>query len=315
MKLTIVIIFLLSLLGGGFRTITSINQYASSAATNYRNGQYAEAIAAYTYLLDDLEVDDNQLRLNLAHAYFKAGKLSEAVIAYQLLADNPSHRLRAISHLQLGCIATKQKKYKQALALFKQALIADPTNEEARYNFELLKKFLDQNPEKAAEAAEPDDFNPEEVPADSSLAPPSAKEEPQPKKKPDSAGDQEEEIEQPEPDKKGEEAKGGSSDRKNKQPPIEKEKEQATGKEEGDEEGLNLESQFDPLEEERKGGYEEASKLDQRAQTQRARLQKANISPDRAKILLEAMRNAELQYIQQLPKKSKKKPAKGMPDW
>ncbi|WP_439879781.1 aerotolerance protein [Pontibacter sp. MBLB2868] len=314
MKAAWLLVFLLSLLGGGFRTISSINKYTSEAAQAYKSQEYVEAIAAYEYLLNQLEVEDDQLRLNLAHSYYNAGQFSKALQEYRLLADNASHQLRSVAHLQLGNIATKQKKYKQALSLYKQALVASPGNEAARYNYELLKKYLDLHPETAEQPEQPL-TPPEQAPEDSVSTPPSAEEEPQAKNKPDSEGDKEEETEQPQPDKEGETGTGGTSNKKNEKPPQQQEKEQASGSEKGDTEGMNRESQFDPRQQERSGGYENASDNDARAQTRRTRLQQANISPDKAKLLLDAMRNAELQYIQQLPKKAGKKPDRSIPDW
>ncbi|WP_460880691.1 hypothetical protein [Pontibacter rugosus] len=123
------------------------------------------------------------------------------------MADHPTHHLRALSHLQIGNIYSKQKSYKRALSLYKQALVIEPTNEAARYNYELLKKYLELHPE----AVQPEEDLPvpdEETEAapDSIQAPPPAEEdlESQPKKNSDERGEQQEEIEQPEPDSKGE---------------------------------------------------------------------------------------------------------------
>ena len=314
MKVALLVILLVSILGGGLRTISEVNEYAATAARAYQKQQYQEAIVAYEYLLNDLEVNDDQIRLNLAHTFYKAGRLNEALQHYRLLADNPAEHLRSVVHLQLGNIATKQKKYKQALSLYKQALVADPANDPARYNFELLKKYLDLHPEKAEPPKEqlPE---PQQPQADSTALPPPAQEEPQARKKPDADGDQEEEIEQPQPDEKGTEGKSGTSPEQNEQPPQQQDKEQASGTKPGDTEGTNRNSQFDPNQQERSSNGENATEADVRAQTQRNRLQKAKISPERAKLLLDAMRNAEMQYIQQLPKKATKKPDRSKPDW
>ncbi|MDX5480220.1 MAG: tetratricopeptide repeat protein [Hymenobacteraceae bacterium] len=318
MKLTVIAILLISILGGGLRTISRINEYAREGAKAYAQQDYTTAISAYAYLLNDLEVQDDQLRLNLAHSYYQSGQLAEAQHEYRLLADHPTQRMRAIVHLQLGNIATKQRKYKQALSLYKQALIADPGSDAARYNYELLKKYLDLHPEKAEEAPKEQLPPPAPEQEDSVKAPqPEQEQEQQPKKKPDSEGDQEAEVDQPQPDAQGQQqAPGGSSpeQQKNEQAQA-REKEQASGKEKGDTEGLNREDQFDPTSSQRSGGYEPISDQDQRAQTQRARLQQVNLSPEKARILLDAMRNAELQYIQQLPKKATKKPDRSKPDW
>ncbi|MEJ8802169.1 tetratricopeptide repeat protein [Pontibacter sp. H249] len=315
MKSILLTIFLISILGGGFRSISEVNEYANKAALAYKQQQYQEALVAYEYLLNDLEVDDDQIRLNLAHTYYKSGRLAEALQHYRLLTDNPAEHLRSVVYLQLGNIATKQKKYKHALSLYKQALVIAPENEEARYNYELLKKYLVLYPEKKEQPQEQLQ-EPEQTETDSTQLPPPAQEQAEkPKQKPDPNGEQEEETEQPQPDANGQQGNGGTSPEQSEQTPEQKEKEQTTGSTPGDTEGLNKDSQFDPKQQERSNSNESIAESDIRAQTQRARLQKANISPERARLLLDAMRSAEMQYIQQLPKKATKQPDKTKPDW
>jgi tetratricopeptide (TPR) repeat protein len=322
MKPVLIFLFLLSSLSGGLNTISRINEYAQTAAIAYGRQEYIEAIAAYEYLLHDLEVQDDQLQLNLAHSYYQAGMLPEAQQTYHLLTDHPTLHLRAVAHLQLGNIATQQKKYKQALTLYKKALMAQPSNDAARYNYELVKKYLALHPELPEEEPEdnkpaPDDSRGE---PDSQTSPPPAQEnlEPQPKKSLDTNGNAEAETDTPQPDNNREqEQKGGgtnlNSGRKEEQ--GEQEREQASGSEAGDTEGQTPDGQFDEKEKQRSHSAEEVSDAEQRAQTRRTRLQQVNMSPEKARLLLDAMRNAERQYIQQLPKKSSKTPDKSKPDW
>lgn len=317
MKLLLFVFFLASLLSGGLNTISRLNEYAKTAATAYAQQDYVEAIAAYEYLLHDLEVQDDQLQLNLAHSYYQAGLLPQALAEYRLLADHPSLHLKAVAHLQLGNIATQQKKYRQALAFYKNALIAEPQNDAARYNYELLKKYLALHP-KAPESA-PEDKLP--APAENSaqpdsLTPPPPAEEaqdPQPKKNPDANGDTEEEIDQPQPDTSGKQSQNSGGDQDNL--PGDREKEQSSGSTPGDTEGMNKDAQDAAAQWSRSSSAEAISAEDQRAQTRRARLQQMNLSPEKARLLLDAMRNAELQYIQQLPKKSTKSPNRSKPNW
>lgn len=314
MRAIFFIILLIGIPGSGLRTISQVNEYAAKAAQAYQDKDYQEAIITYEYLLDKLETDDDQIRLNLAHAYYKAGRMKEALQQYRLLADNPASHMRSVVHLQLGNIHTKQKKYKQALLLYKQALVARPENEAARYNYELLKKYLELHPEKA-ELPEQELPEPEQPQEDSTAMPGPTQEEPQPKTKPDPEGEREEETEQPQPDEKGQQGTTGTSEKQNQQPPQKQDKEQAAGNQPGDTKGTNPDNTFDPNQQERVNGTENITEADIRAQTQRMRLQNANISPERARMLLDAMRNAEMQYIQQLPKKTSKKPDRSKPDW
>jgi hypothetical protein len=50
-------------------------------------------------------------------------------------------------------------------------------------------------------------------------------------------------------------------------------------------------------------------------QTLRARLQDADLSPEKATQLLEAIRQSELQYLQQVPRKPRKTQPDSRPDW
>ncbi|MCC9134977.1 aerotolerance protein [Pontibacter silvestris] len=321
MRLLLYILFLVSLLNGGLQTISRTNRFTKEAAAAYAQQDYIKSITAYDYLLNDLEVEDDQIRLNLAHSYYRAGMLTKAQEQYRLLADNPSRYLHSVVHLQLGNIATSQNKFKHATALYKQALESDPSNESARYNFELLKKYLQLHPEQAEDVGQdklPE--NQESNQEDSQQAPPPVKEnlEPQPKKKPDDKGTEQEEMDKPQSDPNGQNQKsGGSSLQVPDQDgqPVEQEREGAAGRNPGDTQGQNLNSTYDQQQQTRGSSREYLPEDEQRAQTQRTRLQQMNISPERAKLLLDAMRDAELQYIQQLPKKATRKPDKSKPDW
>ncbi|RAU82618.1 aerotolerance protein [Pontibacter arcticus] len=313
MKLLLYGILLISLFSGGLNTITKINQYAKQAAADYKRADYLSAITTYNYLLYDLEVEDDQLQLNLAHAYYRSGQMEKAQQEYQLLADHPSSHLRAVVHLQLGNIASTQHKYKYALALYKQALIVEPSNETARYNYELLKKYLELHPEKAQD--ETAQNQPEDDDQSDSLAgpPPAADElQPQPKKNPDDQGTEEEETDTPAADENGTDKQpGGTSE--NQQ--AEKEREEKSGRNPGDELGQNPDSNFDPNQPQKRAGAESITENDTQAQTQSNLRKQPKLSPDKAKLLLDAMRNVELQYLQQLPKKATKKPDPSLPDW
>ncbi|MER2997962.1 aerotolerance protein [Pontibacter populi] len=308
MKTLLAILLFLSIPVSGIQTISRINDYTVRAAKAYEKENYAEAITAYEYLLEDLEVKDDQLRLNLAHAYFKAGLWADAQNEYRLLADHSSAHIRSIVHLQLGNIASNGKKYAQALSLYRNALVANPENESARYNYELLKKYLELHPEKA----EQDQPEPDQQQFEDDQLPPAAEEnqEPQPKQNPDANGDQEEEIDAPQPDPAGQEQQKGGQSNQSRQ----KDKEEAAGNHPGETEGQQLNDQYDPNQKNPRGSNENAAAGDSRARTQSER-QQVKISAEKAKMLLNAMRDAELQYLQQLPKKAKSKKDNSKPDW
>ncbi len=305
MKQLLAILLFLGLPGAGVQTITRINDYTARANKAYQQENYAEAITAYNYLLNDLEVKDDKLRLNLAHTYYKASMLAEAKEQYHLLADHKSAPIRAIVHMQLGNIAGQNKKYTQALSLFRQALIDNPENETARYNYELVKKYLALHPEKAEETKTPQQTE--------NQPPPPAYDEQQqeqPKLNPDANGDREDEVEKPDANPEGEQQQNSGDKGQQKQ-----NREEASGNETGNTKGQQLQSQEQNNPINQRNSSEFASPDEDALARTQADRKRVRISTEKAKMLLNAMRDAELQYLQQLPKKPKSKKEKNSPDW
>ncbi|EJF09271.1 tetratricopeptide repeat protein [Pontibacter sp. BAB1700] len=208
MKAFLAAILFIGFLSGGLRTISLMNEHADLAATAYKRGDYIEAVASYEYLLEDLDVQDDQVRLNLGHAYFRLGELQKAQQQYTLLANHATRHIKAVSLLQLGAISSQSRKYRQALSYFRQTLIVEPGNEAARYNYELIKKLLEQRPDLAQTDEEDDQFPADQQPAQNQPKPQQQKPEEeeqaeQPRKNPDSEGDQEAEVDKPERDDQG----------------------------------------------------------------------------------------------------------------
>ncbi|MCP2043955.1 aerotolerance protein [Pontibacter sp. HSC-36F09] len=322
MKAFVAVILFIEFLSGGLRSISLMNEHADLAAAAYKRGNYIEAVASYEYLLEDLDVQDDQVRLNLGHAYFRIGELQKAQQQYTLLANHATRHIKAVSLLQLGAISAQSKKYKQALSYFRQTLIVEPGNEAARYNFELIQKLLEERPE-LAQADEEDEV----LPADQQAAqnqpkpqqqkPEEEEQVEQPRKNPDSEGDQEAEVDKAEQDDQGQQQEqgGAGQEQDGKENGKSAEKQEISGQEPGETQGMNPESNFDPKRPERSRSAEPLSDAEQRAQTRNNRLQQHNINPEKARLMLEAMRSAEQQYIQQLPKKATRKPDPTKPDW
>ncbi|HEY0654482.1 MAG TPA: hypothetical protein VGD65_15180 [Chryseosolibacter sp.] len=123
--------------------ISKINSAKSKAKDAFQAGDYKKAAEIYTYLIDSLGVREDEVLLNRAHAFYLQKDTAHAQADYQALANSSKNSIVSKADLQLGLIANQNKKPEQALNLFKQAIKADPTNHEARYNYEMLKKKLD----------------------------------------------------------------------------------------------------------------------------------------------------------------------------
>ncbi len=123
--------------------ISKINRAKSRAKDAFQAGNYKEAASIYTYLIDSLGVQEDEVLLNRAHAYYLEKDTAHAQSDYQALTQSSKNEIASKADLHLGLIANQNKKPDQALSLFKQAIKADPANAEARYNYEMLKKKLD----------------------------------------------------------------------------------------------------------------------------------------------------------------------------
>lgn len=82
---------------------------------------------------------------NLAHSYYKKGNFDEALFRTQEAANNAEtkeEKHRAFHNI--GNILMQNKKCKEAVEAFKNALRSNPSDEETRYNFALAKECAEQ---------------------------------------------------------------------------------------------------------------------------------------------------------------------------
>jgi len=147
MKLAIVYMFLL-LVSIDPTKIGKVNSAKAEAKEAYNAGDYKRAIERYTYIIDSLGVNEDELTLNLANSYFQINDTTSATGVYQSIAGSEKPRIRSNAQHQLGVLNHRQGKFEEALQNFKQAIKADPKNTDARYNYEMLKKKLDEQKKK-----------------------------------------------------------------------------------------------------------------------------------------------------------------------
>ena len=124
--------------------ITKINRAKTKAKEAYNAGDYKTAIKTFRYLIDSLQVNEDEISLNLANAYYMTKDTTQAYSTYELLTGSKTPEVRSKAQQQLGIMHHQQGKYEEALNNFKQAIKADANNTMARYNYEMLKKKLDE---------------------------------------------------------------------------------------------------------------------------------------------------------------------------
>ena len=144
MKSVWIILLVSALLSNDPLRTTRINKLKSQAKEAFNSGDYQGAIQKYRLLIDSLDVREDEVTLNLGHAYYLANDSTNAFSTYQALAGSAKTMVSSIANQQLGIMSNVRGKPDEALNYFKQAIRADPRNEQARYNYEMLKKKLDK---------------------------------------------------------------------------------------------------------------------------------------------------------------------------
>ncbi|WP_420151642.1 tetratricopeptide repeat protein [Spirosoma sp.] len=115
------------------------NQARQEAQVAYQSGNYKRALALYAYLSRTTTTIDLGVRLNLGHTYFQLKQYPKAKSQYETLLQSDRPDLRTAAATQLGVLTCLAGDSATALSLFQRALLENPDNEPARYNFELIK--------------------------------------------------------------------------------------------------------------------------------------------------------------------------------
>lgn len=242
--------------------ISTINRIKSAAMQAYSSGNYAEAARLYQYLIDSLGVVEEEVLINTGHSLFHINDYEKAKQAYTLASVFGNKNLQSVAHQQLGIIANREGKFQEALQHFREALKANPENEEARYNYELLKKKLkEQN-------------NP-----------------------PQQNQQQQQQNEQQQNQQQKNDQSQNQKNNDNKQ--------QQNQQKQGGEQQKEEENQ----------GKEQKDQQQHMQQGEGQQERKSKIDPQKAKEILESMRNQEIQYLQQQKRKATQPRDKNKPDW
>src|SRR5258706_7964269 len=272
--------------------ISKINSLKSEAKKAYLAGEMKTAIEKYKFLVDSLHVDEEEVAMNLANAFFNVNDTASALNRYQPLSVSGNSKIKSWANQQMGVVANRQGKFEEALNYFKQAMKAEPNNEQARYNYEMVKKKLE---EKKKQEQQNKDKNNQDKKDD---------------QKKDQNKDQKDQQNKDQKDKKDQKYKKDkeNKDKQDQQKKDQKDKQDQKDKEQKDKEQKQKEQQ-------RKEQQQKDEKKDKQDPSLSEKLKDMKISEEKAKMILEAMKNQEVQYLQQNKRKATKPRDKGKPDW
>ena len=82
-----VLLFLIAWIGG-IDDIATVNRLKRQAETALEQQDYAQAAKYYTKLVDSLRVEEEAVRLNLAHALLLSGDSAQAQLRYSQLTGS-----------------------------------------------------------------------------------------------------------------------------------------------------------------------------------------------------------------------------------
>lgn len=96
--------------------------------------------------------DDPQIALNLAGAYSAAGLHTEAISAARRALASNNNRIRARAYGNIGHQQFALERYPEALDAFRRALLDDPSDDNARHDYEVVLRLLGAPPSEESSA-------------------------------------------------------------------------------------------------------------------------------------------------------------------
>jgi hypothetical protein len=287
----LIIISLVVGLWGQFNKIAHTNQLKADAANAFDEKDYIKSAKIYQDLITNYNLGDEIIRLNLANSLFLANERSKSTIHYQHLINSDNKETSSTAYQQLGMIAALKGKYDLALTNFKLALKTNDLNEKARYNYELIRKIRDQELDLQQEQQKQNKKdNTGKSEQKNSYIPGSDQQQETETKKLNQSSQQQTNIDN--------KANGN----------ISSESLEGTKESQANQKDPSNKNEDKELEEDKKGNKDKES-------LKIKRLNEINISEEKARMILEMMKNDEIQYIQQMKKYESNKNYKDKPDW
>ncbi len=128
--------------------VDNINKLTKSAEKSFIEKKYNESIESYKILIDSFEYKNEKIYLNLGHSYLLSGDTLNAIESYNYASLTENNKVKSIAFQQLGNINEKNNKLEEALTLYKKSIISDNSNDDSKFNYELVKKKMEKEKNK-----------------------------------------------------------------------------------------------------------------------------------------------------------------------
>jgi tetratricopeptide (TPR) repeat protein len=152
-----ILLFVFSILPASWNQIAEKNKAIELAEGLYAQTKYEESVRQHLSLLEDFDLNSEEVKFDLALSYQNNGQEADAQKTYGELLVSTHTILPSFSANQIGVLQGREEKYREALESFKLALIKNPENEYARYNYELLSRWMEDKDEDEEEKDSPED--------------------------------------------------------------------------------------------------------------------------------------------------------------
>jgi len=110
----------------------------------YNRGDYREAVELYRQAIEQ-DPENARLHFNLGKSLYELGQIEEAMEAYNRyknIAETSADQ--SLADYNQGRMLADQEMYDEALNYFREALINNPEDEDARFNYELARRMIQQ---------------------------------------------------------------------------------------------------------------------------------------------------------------------------
>jgi hypothetical protein len=131
--------------GGVFRD--ALHESTTEGRRLYDAGKYAEALAAYGRGRAE-EPDNPVLAFNVGDTLLAMGKADEALAEYRKALSSEDPKLKARTQYNIGNAYLRKEDLRRAIDAYRQSLLQDAAQKDAKRNLELALKKLKEQQEK-----------------------------------------------------------------------------------------------------------------------------------------------------------------------